>query len=675
MARPTNALLLTVAGLLASPAATSAEPAVLAPVVVTAPRWEAPWLDTPAALTAIDAAEVQTGAQNLALDEPLNRLPGIYAQNRYNPAQGERLSIRGFGARANFGIRGVRVLVDDIPLTLPDGQTALEGLDLSLADRIEVIRGPASALYGNAAGGVVRVETREPERDEFRLGLSTGSDGFREIRLDGGLARGDWSGLGAVSLQRLDGHRDHSEARENGFYGKLSRALSGGGQIIGIVSLVETEFQDPGALTAAEMANDRTQAASRNLGFAADEETTQGRLGLVWHQPLGANRELRLRLFGGWRDFANRLPFESGGQVELERRFAGAGVQYLHATEQWRRPLRVSVGADLELQRDDRRNYDNLAGRRGALALDQDEKVDAIGVFGQAEWQAADRWAFTLGARWDRNRIEVDDRFLSDGNDSGRRSLSDASYQAGAVYALDDRQRLYANVGTAFETPTTTELANPAGGGFSPDLESQRARNVELGLKGEWPRLRYEASVFRTEVKDELISYQLGDETGRDYFRNAGRSRRQGLELAADWRFAPDWRIGAAYTEADYRFRDYVVDGVNLKGKRLPGIPRRQLFTELAYDTERYYGAVNLLGTDDLYADDANHERVDGYWLANLRLGLRRNLGQLRAELYAGINNLLDEDYAANIRINAAGGRYYEPAPGRSYYAGLKLGY
>jgi len=660
--------------LFAAPSASTAEPETLAPIVVSAPRWQAQWLETPAAITAIDADEVQRGTQNLALDEPLNRLPGVYVQNRYNPAQGERLSIRGFGARANFGIRGVRVLVDDLPLTLPDGQTALEGLDLALAERIEVIRGPASALYGNAAGGVVRIDTREPGANALAIGASAGSDAFRELRLDGERARTDWSGLAALALQRHDGYRDHSEARKRMFYGKLRRAF-GAAELTGIVNIVDTEFQDPGGLTAAEVRDRRRQAAPRNLSFDAGEETTQGRFGLIWSQSYGEDRELRLRLFAGRREFTNRLPFQDGGQVELDRRFGGLGGQYLHDARLWGRPLRLTLGADLELQRDDRRNYDNLDGRRGALALDQNENVDALGVFGQVEWQAAERWAITLGTRWDRNRIEVEDRFRADGDDSGRRTLDDLSYQAGATYALSARQRLYASLGTAFETPTTTELANPNGGGFNPTLNSQRARNLELGLKGEWPRLRYELSAFRTEVDDELVPYQLEGQAGRNYYRNAGRSRRQGVELSADWRFAPDWRLSAAYTEADYRFRNYVVDGVDLGGKRLPGIPRRQLFVELGYDTERRYAALNLLATDDLYADDANTVAVDGYLLANLRLGLRRSLGALRAELYAGVNNLLDEDYIANVRINATGNRYFEPAPGRNYYAGVRLGY
>ena len=670
--------------LAAPPLAAQAEALLLEPIVITARRSAADWLDTPAAIGTVELERSQQGTLNLAVDEALHRLPGIYIQNRYNFAQGERLSVRGFGARSSFGIRGLRVLLDGLPLTMPDGQTQLDAVDLDLVERAELIRGPASALYGNAAGGVLLLSTREPPQRELGLSLTGGEFGHQALRLEAGGRRGRLAVLAAAERSSFDGSRRHSGFEEAGFYGKLVYDGDAYNSTF-ILSLSDSRADDPGALTQAELAGNRRQAAPNSLLFDAGESSTEIRLGWLLQRPLDSGRELQLRLFGGYREFANRLPFgaqpalgindDSGGQVVFDRLHGGLGLQYNLDGLLLGRPGRLSIGADIEAQRDDRRRHDNLpGGGRGSRMLAQLEQVESLGLYMSGSWQPASRWTTAAAARIDSIRLAVDDRFPRGADQSGSRRLNELSVLAGIGYALAPQHRLYANIGTGFEAPTTSELANPAGRGFNPDLEPQQARSLELGLKGQLARLRYEATLFAARVRDELVRFELPGQTGRAYYRNADRSQRRGLELSVDWQPSPAWHLSAAYTHLRAVFDRYS-ENPAFSGNRLPGTPRQHLFLELAYDTSRHYAAVDLLAVARIHADDANSAAAPGHALINARAGLRRPLDGLQAEVFAGVRNLFDRDYISNVRPNAAFERYYEPGPGRYFYAGVALRY
>lgn len=670
----TRALLGLAACLLACPglAQEDAEPLR---ITITAPAGEEQWRDTPASVTVVDE-EVLAGGQRLSLNEGLQRVPGVFAQNRFNFAQGLRLSIRGFGARASFGVRGIRVLVDGVPLTLPDGQTELDALDLALVEQIEVIRGPASVIHGNAAGGVVAIETREPpEQLGARLDLSGGELGFRRARAEGGGSLGAWRGLAAVNATRLEGFRDLNDTDADIFTGKLARSFAAGDLTLRL-NAIDTEAEDPGALTEAQVDADRSQAAPGNLQFDAGEAIDQQRLALIWRGAPQEQRDYRVTAYAGQRDFANRLPFTAGGQVAFDRSFGGADARYTRRGAWLNLDQAISAGFRFEAQRDERSRFDNNNGVRGARTLRQDEEALTWGVFVQDDITLSPLWSASLGLRYDRVRLSVDDEFLADGDDSGERDLDDVSFSAGLGYRLNPADQVYARVASSFETPTINELANPAGGGFNPDLESAEAVNYELGIKGERSAFRYEAAVFSIRIDDELIPFELPGQSGRTFFRNAGESRRNGVELAVDWQFLPRWNLHAAYTYADYEFERFSRDGMDFSGNEIPGIPRQQFFGELAY--ERSFGEIdgyarlNVNAFDRYFTDDANDVRVPGYAVVNLRLGFKQTISNFEIEPYVGIDNLLDKEYNDNVRINAFGGRFFEPAPARFVYAGLR---
>ncbi|RFA32361.1 TonB-dependent receptor [Alkalilimnicola ehrlichii] len=643
----------------------------LDPLMVTPPRLDIDPMDSPFAVDVLDMPLIQRGAQDLDLSEALDRVPGLFTQNRYNQAQGLRMSIRGFGARAAFGVRGVRVMLDGIPLTLPDGQTQLDGLDMTLLDRMEVIRGPFSAAYGNASGGVVHMVTQDaPEEPFVTVRGQTGAYGLRELALRGGVTPGDWNLFGGVRGVQRDGYRDHSESESYSLYGKARYNFNDTASLTTIVNASRREADDPGGLTRAEWREDRRQAAGGNETFNAGEKVDQQRLAWIFRDDMHNGDSLVARAFVGRRDFENRLPFPGGGQVAFDRLFSGVGLQYTFDRQWWGRSSRLVLGIDAEHQRDDRQRYDNNNGVRGAQTLDQEETVANIGVYLENELAVTDRFTLTLGGRYDQVRLEVEDAFADDPADdaSGTRTLDELSWMIGGSFALTAQHRLYGNVATVFETPTTNELANPAGRGFNPDLESQTAVNYELGLKGELGgRLDYDLAVFTIRLRDELVPFELAGEDGRTYYRNAGRSRRDGFEASVNWWFWEPLRLSAAYAYSDFYFRDFEeeVDDALLdhSDRYIPGIPQDQLFVELAYDGTRRFAAIGAQYVGRMYADNANQERVGGYALVNARVGQQLSLGGAGDwQWFAGVNNIFDRDYATNVRINANRQAYYERA-------------
>jgi len=658
-------------------------PGVLEEITVTATRIPTDLAELPFAAGSVSGEQVQRARQQLGLDEALAAQPGLFFQNRYNFAQDLRIAIRGFGARANFGIRGIRIFADDIPQTLPDGQGSVDAIDLGSVQAIEVIRGPFSAVYGSSSGGVIHLRTEDGPEQPFLSGrFNTGAYGFRQWQAKAGGQASNMNWLVNGSSTALDGYRDHAAYRNDLFNGKFRYDFDSTSSLTLLLNAVDSpRADDPGGLNAAEVADDPRQAAPRNLQFDAGESLDQQTLGIAFRKSFSAGRSLLLRNYYVRREFANRLPFDvnsngQGGSVALDRKFSGIGAQYGWSTNWAGRSGRVIIGLDYDAQRDHRTRYANNQGVVGALTTDQDEDVTTTAVFVQDVLDLTDHLALTLGARFDEVEYRVLDRTGASG--SGQRTFREFSPMAGLSWAARDSLRLYGNVSTSFDPPATTELANPYGPtGFNPDIESQTATNYEVGLKGLVSgRVRYDLALFHIDVRDEIVPYELAG-SGQSFYRNAGRSSHQGLEGLLALELLPGLVASAAYTWSDFTFDEFrEPGGANFDGNRLPGIPQHLFNLDLDWThSSGLYVGWDLMYAGHFYADNANTVETGDYLVSNFRGGVRWQSGRWALEPYFGVNNLFDERYMSNIRLNAAFGRYYEPAPGRNVYGGVMVSY
>jgi iron complex outermembrane receptor protein len=651
-------------------------------IVVRATRIERSLEDVPAAVSVIDQSTIQVARQQLALDEALGRVPGLFMQNRYNFAQDLRLSIRGFGARAQFGIRGIKVLVDGIPETLPDGQGSVDSIDLGATSQIEVIRGPSSTLYGNASGGVISVVSESGSEQPFaELRVAGGRYDFQKVQLKAGGSGERVDYFVSLSDSDYEGFRQNNRAESRQLTGRFGFDLGGERELLTVVNFTDQPTSDdPGGITAAQAAADPRSAFPANVAFHAGEVLEQTRLGFVYSMPLGENHSISARNYYAWRDFGNQLPVLAAGNVDLDRTFMGGGFSYSYDGFWLDRPNRLIVGIDFDDQDDDRRRYDNLQGVQGPLTFDQNEHVTSQGIFVQNELSISERLQLTMGLRFDQVEFEVSDRFLTDGfDDSGSKQFDDTSPMVGLVVDLTPNLNFYTTYSSAFETPTTTEFNKPDGtGGFNLGLDPQVARNFEVGLRGTLrERHRYDLALFTIDVDDELIPFEVVP--GRNAFENAGTSTRDGLELSFILNPTDRWQATLSYTYSDFTF-DQFVDLDNpandFSGNVIPGTAENVLFGEINYSHPAgWFAAADVLYVDEQFGNNANTVLIADYTLANLRFGWDLDLGDFSLSPFIGVNNVADEDYTANVRLNAFGGRYFEPGPGRNGYAGVSLNY
>jgi iron complex outermembrane recepter protein len=637
---------------------------------------------TPLALSRIGRSTIQDGRPTISLDEALAGVPGLVVSNRQNYSLGPRIIMRGMGARAAFGVRGVRVLVDGIPLTMPDGQTNLNNLDLGSAGSIHVLRGPASALFGNAAGGVIAIET-EP---------APGALAAEARIVAGDQARGDLARLwkaqakvgqtvGAVdyvaSMARMEtgGYRDHSRSEQTLFNSRAGLTLSETTRLGFVLSVADMPLaQNPGSLPLDSARATPTMAWPANARLGAGEKTRQAQVGARMVRARSAART-DVSVYGVRRSLLNPLPF---GVIDLGRDAGGLRAQHEQRLRLRGRPV-ITAGADVELQRDDRREFANVDGQPSGLPRrDQEDRVSTVGPFVQLRGDAG-ALSITAGARYDAVRFDVRDRRGVEPDRSGGRTLDAVSSMLGASYARG-RTTVFANIASAFQTPTTTELINspPATGepccpaGFNPHLEPQRARSAELGIRGPQGLLTYGVAAYHMSVRDALVPFQVPNAEGRDFFRNAARTRHRGVEVDASLRPHPAVVLNGAYTFTDVRF--HAAAGADQhSGNRLPGIPPHRLHLAL---TLRAAGAEFTAESDVTaaqFTDDANTVRAPAVTRLDLRAQTSLRVSGVEIAPFVALNNALDARYFGSVSVNAAAARYFEPAPGRNVYLGSTL--
>ena len=654
----------------AAAATDAAEP--IDEIVVTALRMNSSLQEAARSISVVEKNQIQDGRQMLNLDESLAGVPGLYLQSAQNFSQDLRISIRGFGARSSFGVRGVRIIVDGIPESLPDGQSQVDGIDLGTADQIEVLRGPSSTLYGNAAGGVIAVSSELGSTEPYIEGSIAGGDyDFQRYQLKAAGSGESLDYLVSASYSAIDGYREHSEFESTSIAARLAYRPTAHDELRFSLSAIDQPIaQDAGGIDAAQVEDDRRSARARNVLFDAGEELDQQKVTALYKTDrLGG--DLTIRNYFANRDFANKLPFTGGGAVDLERFYYGLGAQYASAQSSSSR-IHFVTGFDLERQDDDRKRFDNNEGVIEALVFDQNENVESNGVFVQASLDASESWNLSAGLRFDDVSFDVTDRFLADGDDSGDISFQEWSPSLSASYT-NDAGVWFAAFGTSFETPTTTEFANPDGtGGFNQNLRPQTSESLEIGFKSVIGRMGLAMAVFHIDLEDELVPFELATSPGRTFYANAGASTRKGLEAELSWSISENLSADLSWTWSDFTFDQFELDGEDFGGNSQPGLPEHFGFFALSYSPrEAMTLDFELRYSGELLATNDNQVEIDSYVVSNLRFSHEWRKDERTIQAFIGINNLFDEHYNSNIRINAFGGRYFEPAAERNWYAGV----
>jgi len=654
----------------------------LPPIEVISTRVEKQINKVPFSISLIDKDQIQLGKQAITLDESLNKIPGVYVQNRYNFAQDQRISIRGFGSRAAFGVRGIKIIYDGIPLTLPDGQSQTDSLDLSSAERIEVIRGPVSALYGNSSGGVISIFSETGDEKPFvEIKPLFGSFGLFKFNAKTGGKFKNFNYLINISRLNYDGFRDHSKTENIQLNSNFNYLLGNNSDITVVLNFIDAPTaKDPGSLTKEQINQDRNQAASGNLASNSGEQVKQLRFGLRFNSYINDNNQVEALTYIITRDFEQRLPF---GIISFDRVFLGGGLKYILSSKLFNHNNRLIIGTDIEYQDDDRLNFSFTDDfKKDSITLDQTEQVFNLGIYIQNEFSVLDNLELSLGLRYDDYRFSVDDSLISDNNpdQSGSRSFSQLNPKVGIMYSPSDSINLYGNFSTSFQTPTTTEfINNPDGsGGLNPDLDPQKTIGYEIGAKGVIQNnLQYDLALFYADIDDQLIPFEVEGFAGREFFRNAGKSRQYGLELLLDYLITKYVNISFSYTYLNFEFRDFRIENDIFDGNDVPGIPDHQIFANILYKSDiGFYGGADLLYVSDFFVNDSNSEKNGSYTVLNLRTGFERSFyNKIRLNTFLGLNNILDEKYNSSVRVNAFGDRFFEPAPQFNLFGGFSVKY
>ncbi|MFD0740176.1 TonB-dependent receptor family protein [Lysobacter koreensis] len=690
------------AALVPAPAAAQQAPTTLERVQVIATRTAQAGAAVPASVSVVEGADLRADSLGASLSEKLATVPGLLARNRQNFAQDEQLSIRGFGTRSSFGIRGVRLFVDGIPATMPDGQGQVSHFNLATADRIEVLRGPFSALYGNASGGVLQLFTADGQAPgSLGLALVGGSFGQRRASVDaqGAHDRFDYN-LG-LSHFVTDGYREHSRARRTSLNGKANVAF---GEASGLTLLVNAldapDTRDPQGLTRAQFVADPRQAGAGAQAFNTRKSVAQQQLGAVLEHPLRDGGQLRVLAYGGRRHVTQflsiplatqRNPLSGGGVIDLRAPYAGIDARWSRQASLLERPVEWVVGLNFDAQRQQRRGYENFVGDmlgvRGALRLQQNDRVTAFDQYAQATWRPADAWSLMAGVRRSAVAFRSRDAYITAANpdDSGRVRHTATSPVFGASVRVRPAMHAYAAYGHGFETPTFNELGyrSDGGSGLNFGLRPARTRSGELGLKlDRADGLRSELALFRADTRDELtVATSAG---GRSTFQNAGRARRVGAEWSASVPLSPQWHASLALTYVDARYRDgflacsrtpcAVANTPVPAGARIPGVPRASAYAALRWRGEvGWHARVDGQSVGAVTVNNFGDERANAYTVFGASGGYGFRAARNEGRVFLGVGNLFDRRYAGSVIVNESNRRYYESAPGRHVVAGVEL--
>lgn len=699
-----QSVLALAAAALCLPAAQAQAPADAGSVVITGSPVQRLAADAPYAITLVDAQTLQSAGPMINLSEALVQVPGLVVNNRSNYAQDLQISARGFGARAGFGVRGLRLYADGVPASGPDGQGQVSHFDIAGAQRVEVLRGPFSVLYGNSSGGVIAIFSAAPKASEWNAGVDAGSFGLRQIRLGLGtpLAQG-FDLRVAGSQMEIDGFRPQSAAKK----GTVQARLGWRGErdtVTVLLNHLDQPAQDPLGLARAQFEQGPEQTAAVALQFDTRKNTRQTQLGASWQHRFeqGVLRDSQVAVYSGDRSVIQWLAIPAatqtnarhgGGVIAFDRRYEGADARLRWAFG----GVDLVTGASLERQRDARKGFNNYTGTvanpvlgvTGALRRDETNRAETRDVYAQAEIALADALSATAGVRSGRVKLSADDAFLANGDDSGRLAFSYTNPVLGLRWQAGPGLNVYASLARGFESPTLGELAYRVDGtgGFNTALQPQTSRQAEIGAKwrgqGAWSGLQLDATLFQVETENEIgVASNAG---GRSAFQNVGRTQRKGVELGLGWRISPAWRTQLALGVLDATYRDSFLvcaavpcNAPTLRvpaGGRIAGAPRGNGFAEVVW-SDATWGEWGLeartLGS--VAVNDRNTDFAAGYTLGALRWSKTHAIGgDLRMGWLIRVDNLFDRAHAGSVIVNDANGRFFEPGAPRAFLVALRL--
>lgn len=670
---------------------------VLPTLHVEATRTDTTYLQTPASVFRIDAPQVDTSSQ-VNLTEVVKGIPSLQLRNRENYAQDLQLSMRGFGARSTFGVRGIRLYVDGIPATMPDGQGQTSNIDLSSLDHVEVLTGPFSSLYGNSSGGTILTSTKEGQgKDSIELSYSGGShDKSRAgLVLQGG-AKGanEPSYVISSSYFDTDGYREHSGAEKVLNNAKLSWNLNDGSKINWITNYVKIHADDPQGLTHDQWnANPKQQVPFlRQFNVRKDIEQTQ--TGVTWSKPINDKNELYAMAYLGNRQVTQYQSIpkstqdasinHAGGVIDFERDYYGADFRW--TGKELLPNTTLSVGVALDAMDEDRKGFENFNlvngqpsyGVKGNLRRDEDNTLWNIDPYLQASWQFLPTWRLDTGVRYSNVHYKSKDNYLSNGDDSGKTDYSKVLPSAALSWQILPELMAYVSYAKGFETPTFTEMAYRPDGesGFNFDLTASTSDTYETGLKSQNQLGDFTLAVFQTKTKDDIVS--AGNSNGRSTFRNADKTLREGVEFAWNKKLWRDLTATASYTYLDATF-DADIPALGSitqipSGNAIPGIAKNQAYASLTWQPSHgLYGGVDVQYMDKVYVNDTNSDAAPSYSVTSANVGYAWVMGDWKVNSFARVDNLFDKNYAGSVIVNDGNGRYFEPADGRNWSAGLRV--
>ena len=669
------------------------EPVLLPTLKIEATRTDTDWLNTPASVYRIEQNNNQNNI-GVNLSETLKGVPGLQLNNRENYAQDLQISMRGFGARSTFGVRGIRMYVDGIPATMPDGQGQTSNIDLSSLNHIEVLGGPFSSIYGNSSGGTILTTTKQGEgRDSVEVGYATGSHhkNRADVVLQGGSDKANEpSYVVSTSYFDTDGFRDHSAANKTLSNAKLTWDLDDGSKVNWIVNHVDISSDDPQGLDRKQWKANPKQVNDAKNVYNVRKDTTQTQTGLTWSKPINDQHQLDAMVYAGHREVTQyqSIPAtaqinvkHAGGVIDFERDFYGTDI---HWTAKDLLPnTRITAGFAFDYMDEDRQGYENFDadgnfGVKGNLRRNEANSLWNLDPYLQASWNIVPTVRLDAGVRYSNVHYKSKDFYIKglNGDDSGKTDYDKVLPSAALSWEITPAVNMYASFAQGFETPTFTEMAYSKNDGMNFNLKPASSDNYEIGLKTQNILGAFTAAVFQSNTEDDIVSDATVN--GRATFKNADKTVRKGVELSWNKSIWRDLSAQASYSFLDATFDADVPNDVPGKvvksGNAIPGVAKNQAFLGLGWQPETGFNAgVDVRYMDKIYVDDINSDTAPSYTTVNANVGYIWKTNDWKVRTYARVDNLFDQNYVGSVIVNDGNGRFFEPADGVNWSAGLSV--